>query len=277
MRLSVVVISWNEREELARCLEAVHTHPTEGGQEVIVVDNGSTDGTPELVRERFPSVQLVQNERNRGVTVARNQGLRQARGGYVAMLDSDAYVQPGALERLCRFLDEHPDVGLVGPKVLHEDGTVQMSCRRLPSLLGLLANRLTGVPWLRDHPARRRYLMLDAPHDKAMEVEYVLGATMVFRREAAAAMGGFDERIRYGFDDADWALRFRGAGWRVVYLPTAVAVHSYRRRSARRPLSRHSLALAASYARLRLKHPRGSGRTASSRASSTRCARTPRS
>ena len=261
-RLSVVVITWNERNELIRCLEALDAHPASGGQEVIVVDNASSDGTPDIVRERFKQVTLVENDRNLGVTTARNEGLRIAEGRYVAMLDSDAYVQAHALETLCRFLDENRDVGLVGPKLVYEDGEVQMSCRRVPSLLALVANRLPSVGWLREHPERRRYLMLDEAHDRKMDVEYVLGATMVFRRDAATRIGSFDERFGfsmpggYGFDDADWALRFRAAGWRVVYVPDAVVIHGYRRRLVKRPFSRESLALAASYVLLRLKHGR---------------------
>ena len=118
-RLSVVVITWNERNELVRCLEALDAYPASGGQEVIVVDNASSDGTPDIVRERFKQVTLVENDRNLGVTTARNEGLRIAEGRYVAMLDSDAYVQAHALETLCRFLDENRDVGLAVPKLVY--------------------------------------------------------------------------------------------------------------------------------------------------------------
>jgi GT2 family glycosyltransferase len=260
MRLSAVVITWNERPELERCLAALAEDPLGGDEngEVVVVDNGSTDGTSELLRERFPEARYLRNESNLGLGAARNQGLRAARGQYVAILDSDSYVTPGALESLCRVLDDHPDVGLVGPKLLYEDGTLQLSCRRIPSPLALVANRLTSVRWLREHPARRRYLMLDDPHDRTIDVDYLLGATLVVRRDVVLPLGGFDERIRYGFDDADFALTLRGAGWRVVYHPEAVVVHGYRRRTVKQPLSRLSLALASSYVRMRLKHRRRS-------------------
>jgi GT2 family glycosyltransferase len=268
-RLSVVVITWNEREELARCLDALAAHPASGGQEVIVVDNASTDGT-DAVLARHPRVRVIRNAENRGVTVARNQGLARARGRYVAMLDSDAYVGPGALERLCAHLDDNPDVGMVGPELRYEDGSLQMSCRRVPSPLAVIANRLPGVARLHGGRARRRYLMLDEPHDRTMDVEYLLGATMVFSREAAARIGRFDERFGfstpggYGFDDADWAVRLRRAGRRVVYLPAAKVVHGYRRRLAKQPVSRQSLGLALSYLMLRIKHAGALGRPASS-------------
>jgi GT2 family glycosyltransferase len=254
-RLTVVVVSWNEIGELSRCLEALETHPAGGGQQVIVVDNGSTDGTAEMVERDHPGHLLIRNPVNRGAAVARNIGMARARGRYIAIVDSDAYVHEGALERLCAFLDGHPDVGMVGPKLVYEDGSLQESCRRVPSVLGVIAQRFPVGP-LAEHPARKRYLMLDTPHDRTMDVAYVLGATMVFRREVLTRAGGFDRRARYaGFlDDADLALRVWRAGWRVVYLPQVVVTHGYRRRSRKRNLSRQTLALVQSYLILRLKH-----------------------
>lgn len=256
------MISWNEREDLARCLTALETHPAQGGQQVVVVDNGSGDGTVEMLRAR-EGVELIANPRNRGAAAARNQGLRRCRGRYVCILDSDAYVHAGALESLCRLLDDDPAIGLVGPRLVFEDGTLQMSCRRVPSPLAVLANRLTRVGRLRDHPSRRRHLMLDEPHDAPMDVEYMLGATMMFRRAPVTRIGGFDERLTtmgFGFEDADWALRFRHAGWRVVYSPAATVTHGYRRRLAARPLSHQNLGMVLSYALLRFKHRSGGRR-----------------
>ncbi|WP_217921334.1 glycosyltransferase family 2 protein [Miltoncostaea oceani] len=259
-RLSVVVISWNERPELERCLDALQRHPAGGGQEVIVVDNGSTDDTHAMLASRAGGVRVVANPDNRGVTVARNQGMRLCRGRIIAMLDSDAYVHPGALDLLCDHLDADPGVGLVGPRLLYEDGTLQESCRRVPSPVALLANRLPAFGRLHAGSARRRYLMIGEDHTRTMDVEYLLGAAMVFRRAVVERIGGFDERFGfstpggYGFDDADWALRVRAAGWRVTYVPDAVATHGYRRRLAGQPVSRAGLALGLSYLMLRLKH-----------------------
>jgi N-acetylglucosaminyl-diphospho-decaprenol L-rhamnosyltransferase len=271
MRLTVVVVTCNERDDVVRCAESLYAHPPGGGQQVVVVDNGSTDGTVEALSERAPEAEIVTNQRNRGLTVARNQGLRRADGEYVAMLDSDTSVRAGTLETLCRYLDEHLEIGLVGPKLVFPDGSLQYSCRRFPTPMALVANRLTSVPGLAELPARRRYLMLDENHDREMAVDYVLGAAMVFRREAVAAIGEFDEHFGfstpggYGFDDADWALRFHRAGWGVAYVPAAVAEHRYRRRLAKRPFARQNLALAASYVRLRLKHRGAAWRPASTR------------
>jgi GT2 family glycosyltransferase len=266
-RLSVVVISWNERDDLRRCLDAVAREPDPGGREVVVVDNASDDGTDLMLAGNHPHARVHRNRRNRGVTVARNQGIRLARGRYVAMLDSDTEPRPGALTTLCDFLDANPAVGMVGPRLVYEDGSLQHSCRRVPSPTAVIANRLTRIPAMRELPARRRYLMIDEGHDAPMDVEYLLGAAMVFRREVVEAIGLFDERFGfstpggYGFDDADWGVRVRRAGWRVVYLPEAEMVHGYRRRLASQPISRQSVGLALSYAVLRAKH-RGALRTA---------------
>jgi GT2 family glycosyltransferase len=254
-RLSVIVVTWNERDDLARCLAALEAHPVDGILEAIVIDNGSTDGTAELVAERFPDVLYIRNETNRGPGVARNQGLEMARGTYVAFLDSDAYVHPDALETVCAFLDENPAVGMVGPKLVYEDGRLQLSCRRVPTLTALVANRATNIRWLREHPDRRAHLMWDESHDRTMDVEYVLGATMVVRGATLEEVGHFDDRAPFaGFlNDADLALRFWHAGWRVTYLPEATVTHGYRRRTVNRPLSAHTAHILLSYALLRIK------------------------
>lgn len=251
--LSVVVLTWNERDQLRRCLDHLAANPPGRALEIIVVNNGSTDATGEMLARDFPHVHAIVNPRNRGVSIGRNQGMSRATGEYVAMLDSDAYVTPGALDTLCRFLDENPGVGLVGPRLEYDDGRLQLSCRRFPTPGAMVANR---VGRLADRPSRRRHLMMDDPHDQTMDVEYVLGATMVFRAELGRSLGGFDEHIPYGYDDADWAMRIWAGGWRVSYVPEAVVVHDYRRRGTRHVLSRHNVWISLSYCRARWTHRR---------------------
>ncbi len=263
-RLSVVVlVTAGEREALAACLASVARHPVVGGQEVIVVDNASGDGSVAMVEQGFPDARIVRNARNLGVAVGRNQGIAHARGRYVAMLDSDVVVHEGALARLCRLLDERPDAGLVGPRLEFPDGRLQRSARRIPSPAALVANRATRLPGMASLPARRRHLMMDEPHDRTMEVEYLLGAAMVFPRALAAEVGGFDGDVTlrgYGFDDADWALRVRAAGRRVIYHPAARVTHTYRRRLSGQGMSVGNVAMVLSYLRLRVKHAPRRGR-----------------
>lgn len=242
--LSVVILSWNEREQLDRCLTALQQYPPNRAMEVIVVDQGSTDGTPEMLSERFPRVRCVANDTNRGVPAGRNQGMALASGRYLVMLDSDAYVTDGALETLARHLDENQRVGLVGPRLENTDGSLQLSCRRFPTPMAMIANR---VERFEDHPSRVRHLMIGERHDQTMAVEYVLGATMFFRRAAADDVGSFVDSFQFGYEDADWALGIWSTGWRVDYLPTAMVVHDYRRRAAKKITSPQNLSIAFSY------------------------------
>ena len=253
--LTAIVVSWNERDDLRRCLTSLRDHPA-GPQQVVVVDNGSEDGTAEMVRTHHPEAELLLNDRNRGLSAARNQAMRTARGRYIAVLDSDTVVTPEALSLLCKELELRPSVGMIGPRLVYPDGSLQLSCRRIPSPLALIANRLTGIDALARNRARRRHLMMDEPHDRPMEVDYMLGATLVFRRAVPARIGGFDQRMPYGFEDADWALRIRKAGWGVLYLPEATVIHRYRRRTVEQPFSWQSASLLLSYGLLRVKHPR---------------------
>jgi N-acetylglucosaminyl-diphospho-decaprenol L-rhamnosyltransferase len=190
--------------------------------DVIVVDNGSSDGSVDLVRDRFPGVVLIANASNRGFSAANNQAIEQARGRYQFLLNSDAEVEPTALRALVSYGDEHPQAGVIGPKLLNPDGTLQPSGGRFPtpmstvaSLLGL--NRLTGRP---RYGTRRDY---DMPAD----VDEVSGAAMLIRREVIDKVGGLDEGFTWGYEDIDFCLRARRAGWRVHYVPAARVIHQW--------------------------------------------------
>jgi N-acetylglucosaminyl-diphospho-decaprenol L-rhamnosyltransferase len=189
---------------------------------VLVVDNGSSDGSVDLVRDRFPGVLLIANASNRGFSAANNQGVEQARGRYLLLLNSDAEVEPAALRALVAYADEHPPAGVIGPKLLNPDGTLQPSGGRFPtpmstaaSLLGL--NRLTGRP---RYGTRRDY-------DLPAEVDEVSGAAMLIRREVIDRIGGLDEGFAWGYEDIDFCLRARRAGWRVHYVPSARVIHQW--------------------------------------------------
>jgi len=194
--------------------------------EVIVVDNGSRGLTPAALREEFPWIQLLVNRRNRGVAPARNQGMRVAHGEYIILLDDDTVVQPGAFDRLIAYMDEHPEAGLCGPRLINPQGQLQLSCRLFPTLNDKLVRRLSS-PLAQE--VARVVEMADWDHGSAREVDYVIGACQVIRQAALAEVGLLDERIFYGPEDVDLCLRMRQAGWRVVYNPEAVVVHKERR------------------------------------------------
>jgi N-acetylglucosaminyl-diphospho-decaprenol L-rhamnosyltransferase len=252
--VSIVIVAHSVRRELERCLASIAEHGGEG-VETIVVDNGSTDGTGDWLAREHPDVRVVALEENRGVA-AREDGLRLARGRYTMFLDSDAALTDGALPELVRALDAHPDWGLVGPRLVHDDGTLQLSCRRFPPLFLPLLRRPPLERLARGRRMVTRHLMEDVDHEQPRAVSYVLGACQLFRTSLARAAGPFDPRIFYGPDDIDWCIRIRDAGGEIVYYPRATVVHSYRRATAARQLSRTALRHMEAFLYLRWKYRR---------------------
>ena len=238
--VSIIVVAFDVRAEVLRCLASIEDHADGLGVETILVDNGSRDGTADAVAAAFPGVRLVRRPRNEGVA-ARNHGLRLATGRTRMFLDSDAVLTPGALGELVGFLDRDPRVGLVGPRVIYPDGTLQPSARRFPPLLLPLLRRPPLDRVFGDAATVRRHLMADEALDRPREVEYVLGACQLFTERAQALAGEIDSAIFYGPDDADWCLRIRVAGLKVAYDPRATVIHDYRRDTRRKPMSRLAL------------------------------------
>jgi len=221
--LSVVIVSWNVRDLLRRCLASLE-RPATISQEVIVVDNASTDGSVETLSPEFPGVRFIANVENRGFPAANNQGIRVAQGRYVLLLNPDTEVLGDALETLVAYADAHPDVGVIGPQLLNSDGSVQSSRRRFPTL----ATAFFESTWLQPYAPRwvlRRYYVLDHKDDETVEVDWVKGAALMARRTAIEQIGLLDEGFFMYPQELDGCGRFREAGWRVVYLPAARIVH----------------------------------------------------
>jgi N-acetylglucosaminyl-diphospho-decaprenol L-rhamnosyltransferase len=237
--LTVVIVSWNVRELLRGCLRSLAGGPRPaGGTEVVVVDNASADDSAAMVVDQFPDVRLIANGENRGFTAANNQGITVARGRYVLILNPDTEVVGDALAALVAYADAHPDVGVVGPQLLNPDGTVQPSRRRFPTL----ATALFESTWLQPLAPRRlleRYFVQDRPHDRVQDVDWVDGAALMVRREALGRVGLLDEGFFMYSEELDWCRRFRMAGWRVVYLPTARIVHHRGKSSEQVVAARH--------------------------------------
>lgn len=230
--VSIVVVSYNSRKHLERLLPSLYDARHGVAFETIVVDNASADGTPRFVRDRFPDVRVVENAANLGYSRAVNQGIEAARGAYVLILNPDIVTHEGSLERLVRFMEEHPDAAIAGSKLLNPDGTVQHSCRRFYSVWTLLLRRTPLgrlLPWNREVP---RYLMLDFDHESSREVDWLIGACMMVRREALADIGLMDERFFLYFEDVDWCYRAWRSGWKVYYVADSVMTHRYARESA---------------------------------------------
>jgi len=225
--LSIIIISWNSREFLRRCLESIH--PDGLGLEIILVDNASEDGTAEMVRRNYPGVKLVRNKQNIGMP-ARNQGLGMAKGDFLLLLDADTIVCPGSLRRLVEYLRSRKDVGLAAARLVDEEGNLQYTCHKFPTLISKLLRRYRfgwAERFLREAEFR------DWDHGSIREVDYVTGACQMMRRDAYEKVGPIDSRIFYGPEDVDYCLRVWQAGYKVAYNPEAVIIHAERRVTAK--------------------------------------------
>jgi len=239
--LEILIITWNSRGDLRRCLESIYRFPPPQRFVVTVIDNGSSDGTPAMLRDEFPQVQLVLNRRNRGVAPARNQGLRQTKAEFVMILDADTEILPGALTALLDAIRERPRAGVVGAQLLYSDRTVQPSCKRIPHLLAPVFNRMTAVPGVKRLRVWREHMMQDWLHDHPRPVDYVIGANQLIRTQALHEVGLLDENIFYGPEDIDFCARMWQHGWEVWYIPAARIIHHCARLTKRNPLSRLAL------------------------------------
>lgn len=225
MKASVVVTSWNTRAWLARCLAAATRAADAVGGEVIVVDNGSSDGSAEMAARRFPRARLLRNADNLGFAAATNQGARIARGEHLVLLNSDALLEPDALARLVAHLDAHADYAAAVPRLVGEDGATQEAMMRLPRARTALAH---GTPMERLRPVGRelrRYFARDFDYASDGDVEQPPAACFAIRRAAWEALGGFDESLFLFFNDVDLCARLAARGERVRYLADARVVH----------------------------------------------------
>jgi GT2 family glycosyltransferase len=216
--VSVIVVTLNALPWLEQCLESVR------GLDVIVVDHGSTDGTLELVRERFSDVELVEQE-NRGMGGGNNAGMRLASGRYWFLLNSDAWVVGDGIERLVAFADAHPEAAVVGPRLLNMDGTLQRSARAEPTVWRL-TTEYAGVRKLAPGSSLLNPLYLGGfDHRSVREVDWLSGAALLVRGAATDEVGLFDESFFMFSEEVDWLTRFRRAGWTVLFYPGAEVVH----------------------------------------------------
>lgn len=231
--LSIVIANWNAGDLLLRCVESLQDGGRTFSAELIVVDNASSDGSASLLRRR-EGVRLIANAENVGFARACNQGLRTSRGRYALLLNPDTRVVPGALEALVAFMDAHPEAGAAGPALLNPDGSLQPSGGEFPSLRQLLAIHpiVAGLLPAPEHPLRRR------DFSEVAEVDEVSGACMIVRRAAIDEVGLLDENFFLYFEDLDWCLRLKRAGWRVYHLPEARVIHHWRSRNDPNPYAR---------------------------------------
>ena len=221
--ISVVVVTYNSVQVIVNCLASIEAETASGMRlEIIVVDNGSTDGTVETVRTRFPAVRLVTGQGNVGFARGNNIGLAMARGRYFLMLNADTEIRAGALASLLAFAEAHPQAGFVAPRLVNPDGSLQHSTFRFPDFHQTFYGYFEKwVPM--DSEANGRYA--PAEYERARVVEHALGAAVLIRRATYEQIGGMDAKYALYFEETDWCFRCREAGWQVWYTPEATIMH----------------------------------------------------
>jgi len=220
--LSIVIVAWNVRDLVLDCLASIADAKLGLSYEVIVVDNGSVDHSVEAVVRQFPDTRVVALPKNIGFGAGNNRGLEVMRGRHAVLLNSDTIVLPGGLEACVRFLDEHPEVGAVGPQLLNPDRSKQNCINNSPTLV----SEIVGQSFLR-RVLPRRWPSKRVDYPGPVEVEAVLGACLFVRREVIAEIGLIDEDYFFFLEETDWCHRMRAAGWRVFHLPDAHVIHLY--------------------------------------------------
>ena len=246
-RLAVVVVSWNVRELLASCLRSLSDDLERAGVEAStwVVDNASTDGTPELVKDVFPHVHLRALEENRGFAAGNNVALREilegnhreAPNGLVWLLNPDTEVQPGATRALVEVMEARPTVGVVGARLVFPDGSRQQAAFRFPGLMQLLFELFPLHPRLYETSLNGRYPRRLYEGDAPFPVDHPLGASMMVRRAAIDDVGLLDEGYHMYCEEIDWCWRMREAGWQALCVPQAEVVHHAGQSTSQVPVS----------------------------------------
>jgi N-acetylglucosaminyl-diphospho-decaprenol L-rhamnosyltransferase len=236
--LSIIIVSWNVRDLLRECLRSIDDGRGDLRLEVIVVDGASHDGSPEMVAAEFPWVKLIARSDNVGFPKGNNIGMAQANGRTLLLLNPDTEIIGDALTKLLNYLDDNPDVGVVAPQLLNSDGTAQSSRRRFPTL----ATGLFESTWLEAVAPRAildHYYAADLPDDQTADVDWLMGACLLIRREIYEAVGGMDEDYFMYSEELDYCRRIKEAGWRVVYLPAAQVTHHAGKSSEQAVAARH--------------------------------------
>ena len=213
MDLSIIIVNWNTAELLTQCLNSIYHAAPQLYFEIIVVDNGSTDNSMDVVNEYFPDLRVVRNTRNLGFARANNQGLAIGTGRYFMLLNSDTVVPPGEIDKLVHFADQSPEIGVLGPRLLNMDGTLQESWSSFPSLW----SEFVGKNFRERRPETNLLF--------AYDVDWISGACMLVRAKTIEEIGMLDEAYFMYSEEADWCYRIKSNGWKVIYLSNAEIIH----------------------------------------------------
>ncbi len=224
--LSIVIVNYNTEKLLQGCLESIYAGANGTPFDVWVVDNHSRDSSAEMVRSHFPKVKLVENDTNLGFSRANNLVISQSESEYVLLLNPDTLVIGDSIDRMVKYMREHPKVGIAGCKVLNADRTLQLACRRSIPTPKVAFFRMTGLSRLfPKNPSLAKYNLTYCDPEETHEVDAVSGAFLMIRRQVVERIGPLDERFFMYGEEIDWCLRAKRAGWTVMYHPQAEIIH----------------------------------------------------
>ncbi len=236
MTLSIIYINFNTGRLLKQSLKHFFLMRPALDFEIIVVDNHSADKSVQMIRKDFPEIRIIESMENYGYAKGANLGIAEAKGNYIAIFNPDIFISRGSLEAMINYLDNNSDAGLVGPKLVHADGSLQYSCYQFPKIYTPVLRRSflgkTGF----GQKELDKYLMKHFSHNESSEVDWLLGGALMARAGALKEIGFMDERYFLYFEDTDLARRLKEKKYKVVYLPSAKMVHLHRRESADTPL-----------------------------------------
>jgi GT2 family glycosyltransferase len=225
MDVSIIIVNWNTKNLLRECLKSVIEQTTKVDYEIIVVDNSSSDGSVEMVRNEFKDIVVIENSENRGFAAANNQAVKIAKGKYILLLNSDTIVLSHAIEKTIAFADKHPNAAVTGCRVLNPDGTLQNTCFMFPSIINML---LSSTYLYKLFPKNRffgREQMTWWDRNDVREVDVVTGCFMLIRREAIEQTGLMDEQFFMYGEETDWCFRFKKNGWKIIFTPAGQIIH----------------------------------------------------
>lgn len=226
MTLSIIIPNLNTKKYLDKCLESIFLHTRDLEFEIIVIDDCSSDGSPDMLIQKYPQVALIENRRNLGFTKTTNSGIRKSKGKYILLLNSDTHIDSNTFKTMVSFMEKHPEVGAVGPRIFNPDGSEQIvSMRNFPTLMseifeGSILGMLFPRIWF-----TRKYKLIGADRNKSQMCESLSGACLMIRQKVICETGLLEEKYPRSFDDLDICFRIRRAGWGIYYFPQARIVH----------------------------------------------------
>jgi len=239
--ITIIIVTYNSEKFIRNCIDSIQKKTKRTDYEIVVVDNNSRDNTAEIIYKEFKNVRLIRNRKNVGFAVANNIAIERSKGDLIMLLNPDTVLENDAIGVLSDFLSKNTDVGCAGSKLLYFDGTLQLSCRRFPNFINVFFGRRSILRHMFPrNPVSRKFMLENMDYNCTQDVDWVMGAAMMMRRDMIEAVGSFDEQYFLFVEDTDLCYRIRESGKKVMYVPESVIRH-YHGASVKEGFSRSQL------------------------------------